>query len=35
MMLITITALMCMVWLVAITVTLIPAQEKIRARKGK
>lgn len=34
-MLLTVTALISMVWLVAIHVTLGPAQEKIRARKGK
>ena len=34
-MLVTLSALISMVWLVAITITLIPAHEKIRARKGK
>lgn len=34
-MLLTVTALISMVWLVAIHVTLSPAQDKIRARKGK
>lgn len=34
-MLVTISAMISMVWLVAITVKLLPAQHKIRARKGK
>lgn len=34
-MLVTITALVSMVWLMAIAIKLIPAHEKIRARKGK